>query len=977
MRIERVVIENLNSLAGRFEIDLCDRAYSGGLFAIVGPSGAGKTTVMDAMCLALYGRTPRIGTISDTQDELMNKNEAVCAAEVVFTSRGKRYKSRFEHGRTVRGSKPFRAVKREVCEQAADGKWHVAAASIREAEAKIEELTGLNFERFTRSIMLAQFRFAEFLQANSNDRAAILEQMTDMGLYRRISMAAYERAKQAQMTLRETRVHIEKVSADVLSEAEADTREDERKRLEAAIPKHDALKQEFTACIDEIARLKTKEFELVRYQSRTQSLTEAQAAKQRELAEAVSQEAAQKCAQAALAETLKNVRALDQQAAAQRDVVDKLAKEIVGDTERISTYKREILALFRKYMPDEDNETYGALYRDAHVGSRLLQSAKDDLEKTQRKERALRSQMAETLKQKDEDYWQQRVDLLSIAVPVADAMAEIAERTAKLTKAQTEADAWHARETELEKPAKEAEERLLFAKLEQRFGQERQNLMPGQPCPLCGAVEHPEAGKPLDDVWLKQCEAENEAAQRTLKQVRQQAAQAAAAAAEQTKLISEKESFVGQQSDKLAGWGLELSNALALRQDLAEAQSLLRTHATLANKRSEVQEQVTVLTARLGDVDKDVQSIGSNRRMIQDIEVQMQARTVERQKAQARADALAEERVRLFGDKQADAEEAAAEALTLQLKTACEQRRKEAELTERAVLQNNRDISRIQSELEQDTERLAKAYTKVLVKAAEVTPVSDAPDTAARFEVWAEMIARLEETPDEDTLKYAGNALAALVFEQTAQKGALAQLLKNNEQSRRKLKSLISEESAQKKALDKWDALNALIGSADGSKFSRIAQSITFESLLRYANMNLSRMSDRYVLVRDDVSASKPLELAVIDTYQAGDRRPVANRSGGESFIVSLALALGLSEMSSGRARIDSLFIDEGFASLDENYMEAALQTLSTIGSREGKLVGVISHVEALKERIDVQIEVKKISGGRSTLAGPGVKTGG
>jgi exonuclease SbcC len=78
--------------------------------------------------------------------------------------------------------------------------------------------------------------------------------------------------------------------------------------------------------------------------------------------------------------------------------------------------------------------------------------------------------------------------------------------------------------------------------------------------------------------------------------------------------------------------------------------------------------------------------------------------------------------------------------------------------------------------------------------------------------------------------------------------------------------------------------------------------------------------------------------------------------------------------MSAGRARIDSLFIDEGFASLDEDYLEAALQTLSALGSREGKLVGVISHVEALKERIDVQIEVKKLSGGRSTLTGPGVK---
>ena len=114
--------------------------------------------------------------------------------------------------------------------------------------------------------------------------------------------------------------------------------------------------------------------------------------------------------------------------------------------------------------------------------------------------------------------------------------------------------------------------------------------------------------------------------------------------------------------------------------------------------------------------------------------------------------------------------------------------------------------------------------------------------------------------------------------------------------------------------------------------------------------------------MRDRSSSAKPLELCVADTYLAGETRPVSNLSGGESFIVSMALALGLSEMSSGKTRIDSLFIDEGFASLDDDYLEAALQTLSTLGNREGKLVGVISHVDALKERIGTQIVVKKLS---------------
>ncbi len=977
MRIEKVVIENLNSLAGRFEIDLNDRAYAGGLFAIVGPSGAGKTTVMDAMCLALYGRTPRIGTISDTQDELMNKNEAACAAEVVFTSRGKRYRSRFEHGRTVRGSKPFRAVKREVCEQAADGKWQVAAASIREAEAKIEELTGLNFERFTRSIMLAQFRFAEFLQANSNDRAAILEQMTDMGLYRRISIAAYERAKQARLTLQQTRARIEEVSAEVLSESEASSREDELRQLDAAIPVHGALKERLAACIDGLGRLRIKEAELKRYQSGAQALADALADRQRELAEAEQQERAQKQAQAELTETLKTVRALDQQIASRQADIDRLTREIGDDNKRIKGYKNNILDIFKKHVPNASQETYRSLYEDKTLEPRLLKNAQEELDAARSEEAALKQQMTAALKQRDEAFWQRQSDMLGIAVPAAEAFAEIAERQAKQEQALAQAQALLRRERELEQPAKEAEDRLLFARLEQRFGQERQNLKPGQPCPLCGSIQHPEADKPFDDAWLKQCEAENEAAQRALKHVRQQAAQAKAGAEQQGKIVEEKERFIKQQTDKLAGQAMDLSDAASLRQALAEAQDVLRTHAALARQRGGAQERVNALTQKLGGVDKDVQQINNDRRAIQEIKAQMEVRSKELRKTQARADELSEERERLFSDKQADAEEAAAEALTQRLTAFKEQRRKDAEQAERAVLQNTRDAARTQGELEQETRQADEVYAAALADAADVAAVSDAQDTAARFEVWAEMASRLGEKPEEDALRFAANALAALVTEQTAQKGVVAQILKVNAQSRHKLKSLKSDESAQKKALEKWDALNALIGSADGSRFSRIAQSITFESLMRFANMNLGRMSDRYVLVRDTTNASKPLELAVIDTYQAGEQRPVANLSGGESFIVSLALALGLSEMSSGRARIDSLFIDEGFASLDENFMEAALQTLSTLGSREGKLVGVISHVEALKERIDVQIEVKKLSGGRSTLAGPGVKAGG
>ena len=134
--------------------------------------------------------------------------------------------------------------------------------------------------------------------------------------------------------------------------------------------------------------------------------------------------------------------------------------------------------------------------------------------------------------------------------------------------------------------------------------------------------------------------------------------------------------------------------------------------------------------------------------------------------------------------------------------------------------------------------------------------------------------------------------------------------------------------------------------------------------MVSHANRQLEKMTDRYLLIRDE---RQPLELNVVDSYQAGEIRSTKNLSGGESFIVSLRLALGLSKMASQRVRVDSLNLDEGFGNLDKE----ALETLSVL-QQDGKLIGIISHVSALKERISTQINITPVSGGRSSLSGPG-----
>ena len=200
--------------------------------------------------------------------------------------------------------------------------------------------------------------------------------------------------------------------------------------------------------------------------------------------------------------------------------------------------------------------------------------------------------------------------------------------------------------------------------------------------------------------------------------------------------------------------------------------------------------------------------------------------------------------------------------------------------------------------------------------------------------------------------------------------GAIVQKLKDNESQKGQQATQLIAINAQKDKLQVWQQLHTLIGSADGKKYRTFAQGLTFEVMISHANSQLQKMSDRYLLIHDD---SNPLELNVIDNYQGGDIRSTKNLSGGEGFIISLALALGLSQMASHNIRVDSLFLDEGFGTLDEESLDIALDTLTGL-QQEGKLIGIISHVQALKDRILTQIKVEKISGGFSQISGQGCR---
>lgn len=170
---------------------------------------------------------------------------------------------------------------------------------------------------------------------------------------------------------------------------------------------------------------------------------------------------------------------------------------------------------------------------------------------------------------------------------------------------------------------------------------------------------------------------------------------------------------------------------------------------------------------------------------------------------------------------------------------------------------------------------------------------------------------------------------------------------------------LVNEQKKQQVLAERWAMLNKLIGAADGSKFRTFAQGMTLDNLVYLANKEMDNLHQRYQLQRN---TEETLALQVIDLWQANTVRDVKTLSGGESFLVSLGLALALSNLASQKTRIESLFLDEGFGTLDANTLEVALDALEKLNAT-GKLIGVISHVDALKERISTQIQVHKGSG--------------
>lgn len=250
----------------------------------------------------------------------------------------------------------------------------------------------------------------------------------------------------------------------------------------------------------------------------------------------------------------------------------------------------------------------------------------------------------------------------------------------------------------------------------------------------------------------------------------------------------------------------------------------------------------------------------------------------------------------------------------------------------------------------EDQDRLAALVQAIEKEEAEAAALlRQAEDRLARH--------RLSREAPESSPEEVRNALRTLEEEQKAvnrRQGEVAEKRKADEARQQDHRDLLDRIETLKARYDDWVTLSSLIGSRDGDKFRKFAQSLTLDHLLGLANRRLDRLHGRYLLRQTPEEA---LSLEVVDTWQADAVRDTRTLSGGESFLVSLALALALSDLVSGKTAIESLFLDEGFGTLDQETLDTALDALDSLNAG-GKMIGVISHVEALKERVATRIQV-------------------
>ncbi|WP_368335014.1 AAA family ATPase [Parabacteroides merdae] len=983
MKILAIRGRNLASLEGDFEIDFTvEPLLSAGIFAISGPTGAGKSTLLDTMCLALFARTPRTDQakennvkLQDVSNEqlsqsdprfLLRRGTSSGFAEVDFMAlNGHRYRTRWsvarardkENGRLQNPRLALYNLDKEEEEQ----------GTRSDLQARIIDLIGLTFEQFTRSVLLAQNDFSTFLKAEQGEKASLLEKLTGTELYSAISRQIFERNARAKevFDLIQTRIQGIELLTD---EEENDLRtrlagtEKELQRVEKAKAEQQALQEAVRSIEQQITIRQRQQKEAA---DKLVHATELLTVARHEYEKGVEEQQQSETRFKSLQQEILQARKLDIQLdTAIRDLShsEQQLKNVMlrkGEAEK----KYQAAVLRRRQGAEEIarltawRERYKKKERIAEQLSALLLHLDAASATRSGMDAAVRS--IETLRQEMAALNKQLSDLQQTSANKQQALKRAEADYRNLEEELKAVDA-PALDKQIEKLRQEREQLLIEqARLEAsgNIKDLRGRLQDGQPCPVCGSTHHPFANQvPVAPVSALTLQLQD--------------------------LSNKKETYVAHTrhltrlQQQLLQLHKELADSEAACKEMAGKQQL----AASRQEREEaiVKEQSTLLTQSLSAADLLFGNSEWQKAWLQNPETFRKTLTDFARQWHENTEKLHQL------ERQESAQKAECESLASFLPSLEKQAEESGQLheknraafsslqAERKKLLNGRSADSVEQEYIRRMEELKERLKKLSATQTEQSGIADQTrgiaDQIAKdlTEASADLLRR-KAALDKWTADYldssGGEPLEVILSRYTQEKTELAFRLRTQTENKAKVSGLQEELNVRRTESERWAKLNELAGSADGAKFRRIAQGYTLDILLNYANVQLRELTRRYRLER----VPETLALQVIDRDMCDEVRTVHSLSGGESFLVSLALALGLSSLSSNRMRVESLFIDEGFGSLDAETLRVAMDALESLRT-QGRKIGVISHVQEMTERIPVRICVNRAGNGRSFL---------
>ena len=983
MKILAIRGRNLASLEGDFEIDFTvEPLLSAGIFAISGPTGAGKSTLLDTMCLALFARTPRTDQakennvkLQDVSNEqlsqsdprfLLRRGTSSGFAEVDFMAlNGHRYRTRWsvarardkENGRLQNPRLALYNLDKEEEEQ----------GTRSDLQARIIDLIGLTFEQFTRSVLLAQNDFSTFLKAEQGEKASLLEKLTGTELYSAISRQIFERNARAKevFDLIQTRIQGIELLTD---EEENDLRtrlagtEKELQRVEKAKAEQQALQEAVRSIEQQITIRQRQQKEAA---DKLVHATELLTVARHEYEKGVEEQQQSETRFKSLQQEILQARKLDIQLdTAIRDLShsEQQLKNVMLRKEEAE--KKYQAAVLRRRQGAEEiarltawRERYKKKERIAEQLSALLLHLDAASATRSGMEAAVRS--IETLRQEMAALNKQLSDLQQTSANKQQALKRAEADYRNLEEELKAVDA-PALDKQIEKLRQEREQLLIEqARLEAsgNIKDLRGRLQDGQPCPVCGSTHHPFANQvPVAPVSALTLQLQD--------------------------LSNKKETYVAHTrhltrlQQQLLQLHKELADSEAACKEMAGKQQL----AASRQEREEaiVKEQSTLLTQSLSAADLLFGNSEWQKAWLQNPETFRKTLTDFARQWHENTEKLHQL------ERQESAQKAECESLASFLPSLEKQAEESGQLheknraafsslqAERKKLLNGRSADSVEQEYIRRMEELKERLKKLSATQTEQSGIADQTrgiaDQIAKdlTEASADLLRR-KAALDKWTADYldssGGEPLEVILSRFTQEKTELAFRLRTQTENKAKVSGLQEELNVRRTESERWAKLNELAGSADGAKFRRIAQGYTLDILLNYANVQLRELTRRYRLER----VPETLALQVIDRDMCDEVRTVHSLSGGESFLVSLALALGLSSLSSNRMRVESLFIDEGFGSLDAETLRVAMDALESLRT-QGRKIGVISHVQEMTERIPVRVQVSRVGNGKSVV---------